>query len=106
MAVDVCLLAALVVGIGVVNTMASRPFVIVCPAVGVVDVALLFVDLIQGHKTFIIHGTRPEVARTSFVDVGVECRITVFLHEIIVGAVHQVKDVVLGFYGDDATEGE
>ena len=93
--VDVGLLTALVVGIGIVHTVASCPFVIVSPSVGVVEVTLLWVNLIECHQALVIYGTSPEVAGTYFLHIGVDGRIAVLRHKVVVGAMCHLQDFVL-----------
>ena len=85
-AVDIGLLAALVVGIGIIHAATGCPLVIVCPAVGIVEVALLRVYLVERHQSFVIYGTGPKVARAYLLDIGVEGWVTVLRHEVVVGA--------------------
>ena len=46
MAVDVGLLTALIISIHIIDTSSCSPFVIVGPTVGIVDIALLWIDVI------------------------------------------------------------
>ena len=57
--VHVGLSAALVVGIVGLHAVAGCPFVERCPAVGIVGVARVGVNLIEGHQSFVVHGARP-----------------------------------------------
>ena len=94
-AVDVGLLTALVVGIGVVRAVACRPLVVVGPAVGVVDVALLRVNFVECHQAFVVNGSCPEVARPHLVYIGVASRVVILLHEVIVGAIYHIQYFLL-----------
>ena len=51
--------AALVVGIAGLDAVARRPFVECGPAIYVVGVALLWVDVVECHEALIVDGTRP-----------------------------------------------
>ena len=94
-AVDVGLLTALVVGIGVLHASARCPFVVVSPSVGVVDVALLRVNLIQCHQAFVIHSPCPKVTCPRLVYVSVKGWVTVLLHEVVVGSLHYIQYLLL-----------
>ena len=59
MAVDICLLAALVVGVCRLHAAAGHPSMIVCPAVCIVEVPLLPVHLIERHESLVVYGTCP-----------------------------------------------
>ena len=82
--VEVSLSAALVVGIVGLHTVARGPLVEVTPAVGIVDVTCIIVDLVEGHQSFVIHGACPQRRRTYTVDVGGQCGVGILDHEVVV----------------------
>ena len=94
-AVHVGLLAALVVGIGIVHAATGCPFVIIRPLVGIVEIALLRVNLVKRHQSLVIHGAGPEVAGADFLHECVESRVTVLRHEVVVGAMGYLQNFIL-----------
>ena len=56
---DVRLSAALIVSVAGLHTISWRPLVEVGPSRGVVDVALLRVDGVECHESFVVDGARP-----------------------------------------------
>ena len=94
-AVHVGLLAALVVGIGIVHTSTCCPLVIICPLVCVVEIALLRVNLVKRHQSLVIYGTGPEVAGTFFLHESVDGWVSVLCHEIVVGAMGYLQNFIL-----------
>ena len=89
------MLAALVVGIGIVHAATGSPLVIIRPLVGIVEIALLRVNLIECHQSFVIHGTGPEVAGADFLHECVESRVAVLRHEVVVGAMSYLQNFIL-----------
>ena len=94
-AVHVGLLAALVVGIGIVHAATGCPLVVIRPFIGVVKIALLRVNLVKRHQSLVIYGTGPEVAGTFFLHESVDGWVTVLCHEIVVGAMGYLQDFIL-----------
>ena len=82
--VEVGLSAALVVGIVGLHAVAGGPFVETAPAVGIVDVARVFIDLVEGHQSFVVHGAGPERGGPHAVDVGGQCGVGILDHEVVV----------------------
>ena len=54
------------------------------PAVGIVDVTLLGIHLVELHQSLVIDGTRPQTAGTDFSHVSRNGGVVVFLHEIVI----------------------
>ena len=94
-AVHVGLLAALVVGIGIIYAATGCPLVIICPLVGIVEIALLRVNLVKRHQSPIIHGTGPKVAGADFLYESVDGWVTVLRHEVVVGAMGYFQNFIL-----------
>ena len=96
MVFDVRLFATLVVCIRGLNTPTSHPLVMVNPALGIVEVALIWVDAIKRHQSFVIDGTRPEVALAHSFDKGGNGRVAILCHEVVVGLLGSLQDFLLG----------
>ena len=94
-AVYVGLLAALVVGIGIFHAATGCPLVVIRPFVGVVEIALLRVNLVKCHQSLVIYGTSPEVAGADFLYECVESRVAVLRHEVVVGAIGYFQNFIL-----------
>ena len=88
--VGVGLAAALVVGIVGLHAVAWLPFMECCPTVGIVDVAVVLIDFVECHQSFVIDGSCPKRGRTDSVHVGRECRICILRHEVVVGEAQRV----------------
>ena len=84
-AVKVSLLAALVVGVARGDAVACRPLVEVGPTVGIIEVALLGIHLVELHQSLVIDGARPQTAGTYSPHVGGNGRVTILCHEVVVG---------------------
>ena len=89
--VNVCLLAALVVGVGGFHAVSCSPFVIVCPFVCVVDVALLRVYFVESHESLVVHRPCPEVAGSYFFHESILCGVVILLHEIVVSTSYDIE---------------
>ena len=96
MVFDVRLFATLVVCIRGLNTPTSHPLVMVNPALGIVEVALVRVDAIKRHQSFVIDGTRPEVALAHSFDKGGNGGVAILCHEVVVGLLGSLQDFLLG----------
>ena len=94
--VEVGLSAALVVGIVGLHTVAGGPLVEVAPAVGIVDVARILVDLIERHQSLVIHGTCPQRRGSHTVDVGGQCGVGILDHKVIVHLTQRLHYVAGG----------
>ena len=88
--VSVGLAAALVVGIVGLHAVAWLPFMECSPTIGIVDVAVVLIDFVECHQSFVIDGSCPKRGRTDFVHVGRECRICILRHEVVVGEAQRV----------------
>lgn len=80
-AVQISLLAALVVGVAGGDAVSGCPFVEFCPAVRIVDVALLGIYLVEFHQSFVIDRPCPEAAGANLAHVGRHRGVAVFLHK-------------------------
>ena len=65
---------------------------IVSPAICIVEIFLLSVNLVECHESLVVHGACPQVAGTYSFDKGIECRVAVLCHEIVVGAMSHLHD--------------
>ena len=84
-AVGIGLSAALVVGIIGLYAIAGSPLVETAPAICIVDVAGILVDLIECHQSLVVDGTSPERRRANPVHVGGQGRVGILRHEVVVG---------------------
>ena len=93
-ALKISLSTALVVGIGGRDAVAWCPVVEGSPPVGIIEIALSWVDGIECHKTFIVHGTCPQRARPHLLHKGRPRRVGIHPHEAVVDTASQGQHAV------------
>ena len=82
---DIRLSATLVVSIRSLHATTGHPLVMVCPSLGIVEIAFVGVDAIESHQSFVIDGTGPQVAFTHPLDKSRNGGVTVLGHKVVVG---------------------
>ena len=86
---------ALVVGIdGGVFAAIDVPLVEGSPLVNILHVTCLGGYLVEGHETFVIHASRPQIAGTELLEVGGRCGVAPLCHEIVVGTLCELYGIL------------
>ena len=90
---EICLTAAVVVGITGLDAVARGVAVGLCPTGDVRAVALLRVNPVQRHQTFKIDAARPQVRWPLFLDKRRSGWVGIFAREVVVAQVHRTQHV-------------
>ena len=83
------LAAALVIGVTGAGAVAWCPLVEISPPPGIVYVAFLRVNALQGHQPLVVDGTCPQRAGAYLLPVGGHGGVFIFVHEVVVGKAGQ-----------------